>query len=90
MAVMPVGLPTVLSPEKYLRVQFSQWNDFEMTPVQAVYCRDFFADKIAAEAEYAKNGEQDPNNGWYTKTFVDSSSWKSSLCPNTTNLELRK
>ena len=59
-----------------------------MTPIQAVRCTDFFADKIAAEAEYASNGKYDPNNMWYTKTFVESD-WSSSLCPNTTNLELQ-
>ena len=52
-----------------------------------MYCRDFFAEEIADEAEYAANDEYDPNNGWYTKTFVDST-WSGSICPNTTNLEL--
>ena len=75
--------------EMYLRVRFYH-KDGTWNPIQAVYCQDFFAEEIAAELKYAINDEYDPNNGWYTKTFVqDSYGWVKSLCPNTTNLELQ-
>ena len=51
MAVDVTGGFLVLFPEKYFRVRFYQIDGFKTTPIQAVYCRDFFADEIKAEAK---------------------------------------
>ena len=71
-------------PETYLRVRFYSIDDDGYHSIEAVWCRDFFADEIAAEAEYAQTGEHDPNDGWYTKNFAEIR-W---VCPDTTNLTL--
>ena len=75
--------------EKYMRLRFMQYGyDSDFSPVEAVYCRDLFADEIAAEAEYAKTGQYDPNNMWYTKTFEEDT-FNNWICPDTRNLKLQ-
>ena len=69
--------------EEYLRVRFIQWNA-GLQEIQAVYCRDFFAEEIAAEAEYEQTYGYDPSKMWYTRTF--STNW---ICPDTTDLQLQ-
>ena len=50
MAVLVLGSTDI---EEYLRVRFYQVDDHNPAPIEAVYCKDFFAEKIAAEADYA-------------------------------------
>ena len=53
-------------------------------PIQAVYCRDFFSEEIAAETELARTQGVKDIDLWYTRTFA-ATDW---VCPNTTNIEL--
>ena len=54
------------------------------TPIEAVLCEDFFADKIAEEQENAPKYGQDYTDMFFTKTFVNSGY----ICPNTSSIEL--
>ena len=49
-----------------------------------MYCKDFFADEIAAELKYARAYGLRQSDLWYTKTFERSTM----VCPNTTTIEL--
>ena len=67
---------------KYLRARFSQWDGNTDTKVKAVYCSDFFADKIAAEKEMAELYGEDSTDMFYTNAF----GFSSKICPDTTSL----
>ena len=68
----------------YLRAWFqSTDNQFsEITPIEGVWCHDFFKDEIAEEQLIG-------GDMWYTNTFQQDaqSKW---ICPNITDIELLK
>ena len=74
--------------EDILRVRFYQMPD--STPIQAVYCKEFFKEQIAAELAQIGQSEETYIFGnpdlWYAETFLNpSASW---VCPNTTTFDL--
>ena len=53
--------------DSYLRVRFYQQNNYTLDwqPIQAVLCKDFFAEQIAQEQARGL----DNSDMWYTNTF---------------------
>ena len=68
------------SASNYLRARFYQKDGDSETPIEAVWCEDFYADKILDE-------QNDPaSDMFYSSAFGDHpETW---ICPNTTSIEV--